>query len=200
MHAVSDLFSPFSSSALASLPQDARVRDRSIRTDNIPETDPLDQQDSSVNASEELGTDYPNYGAAASDGNRGIQLPPKVRIPKKIATPIKVEAKVWFANERTWISYVNLSVLMGTLALALYNASDDGVAKNFAVFYVCVSIGILIYGYVVYQRRITMIRKRDPGEFDDLVGPMIISALMFIGILSNFIIRVKEIRRSDIPS
>ena len=28
-------------------------------------------------------------------------LPPQVRVPKKIATPIKVEGKVWFANERS---------------------------------------------------------------------------------------------------
>jgi len=200
IHAVSDFFSPFSSSALASLPQDARVRERSIRTDNIPETTPSDQQNPSANADGERGTDHPNYGAAASDGNRGIQLPPKVKIPKKIATPIKVETKVWFANERTWISYMNLSILMGTLALALFNASDDDVAKRFALFYICVSVGVLIYGYVIYQQRITMIRKRDPGHFDHVVGPIVISTLMFVGILSNFIIRVKEIQRRDIPS
>lgn len=28
-------------------------------------------------------------------------LPPRVRIPKKVASAIKVEAKVWFANERS---------------------------------------------------------------------------------------------------
>lgn len=28
-------------------------------------------------------------------------LPPQVRVPKKIATPVKVEGKVWFANERS---------------------------------------------------------------------------------------------------
>ena len=71
------------------------------------------------------------------------------------------------------------------------------------------------YGYAVYQQRITMIRKRDPGYFgvycflsprmeamlmyqlprlpwiDQVVGPMIISALLFFAVLSNFIIRGK---------
>jgi uncharacterized membrane protein YidH (DUF202 family) len=202
IHAVSDrLFSPFSSSALASLPQNARIRERSVRTDNIPESDHSDQQPSNANiANGERGTDIPNYGAAASDGNKGIQLPPKLRVPKKIATPIKVEAKVWFANERTWISYLNLSILMGTLALALFNASDDYVSKNFAIFYISVSIGVLVYGFVIYQRRVTMIRKRDPGDFGTVVGPITISALMFVAILSNFVIRVQEIHRGEIPT
>ncbi|KAF8340008.1 uncharacterized protein EI90DRAFT_3038781 [Cantharellus anzutake] len=89
---------------------------------------------------------------------------------------------------------------MGTLALALFNASHEVVARNFALFYALVSIGILIYGYVLYQRRITMIRKRDPGNFDEIVGPIIISALMFFAILSNFIIRVRELQRLDVPA
>ena len=115
-------------------------------------------------------------------------LPAGVKIPKKIATPIRVEAKVWFANERSecwsfgliglmswaclfwdgsvcevpswilcadlgrcacdsplaWISYLNLSILLGSLALALFNASEDAVARNFAIFYALVSGGILM--------------------------------------------------------
>lgn len=87
---MSDLFSPFSSSALASLPQNPlSSRDRSTRTDNIPdepEVDPL------------LGrTSGAHYDYQAINDT----LPPRVRIPKKVATPIKVEAKVWFANERS---------------------------------------------------------------------------------------------------
>lgn len=86
---MSDLFSPFSSSALASLPQNPRgARERSTRADNIPdeaEVDPI------------LGrTTIPYDYQSISDS-----LPPRVKIPKKIATPIKVEAKVWFANERS---------------------------------------------------------------------------------------------------
>ena len=34
-------------------------------------------------------------------GATGVTLPPNVRVPKKIATPIKVEGKVWLASERS---------------------------------------------------------------------------------------------------
>ena len=43
-----------------------------------------------------------------------------------------------------WISYLNLSILLGSLALALFNASHDSVARNFAVFYAVISVGILV--------------------------------------------------------
>ncbi|KAF9509685.1 hypothetical protein BS47DRAFT_1332147 [Hydnum rufescens UP504] len=184
MHAVSDLFSPFSSSALASLPQNPRgIRDRSTRTDNIPDPEP--------NAhSAGHHRDYQSISGT---------LPTGVRIPKKIATPIMVEAKVWFANERTWISYLNLSILLGGLALALFNASRDEIARMFAVVYATIGVGVLgqvlcsMYGYIIYQRRVSMIRKRDPGNFDEVVGPVIISALLFFAVLSNFLLRVREL-------
>jgi hypothetical protein len=63
-----------------------------------------------------------------------------------------------------------------------------------------------VYGYVVYQRRVTKIRKRDPGNFgengtnsfsvsfsyvwvDELWGPVVISALLFVAVATNFSIR-----------
>ncbi|THV07220.1 hypothetical protein K435DRAFT_815485 [Dendrothele bispora CBS 962.96] len=175
-HAMSDVFSPFSASALASLPVLNRPQ-RYTRADAIPETEgDADGQRPTVR----------DYHAINS-------LPPQVRVPKKIATPIKVEGKVWFANERTWISWLNLAVLLGTLSLALFNASKDVVARNFAYAYAIISVGTLIYGYLIYQHRITMIRRRDPGSFDFIAGPVIVSTLLFFAVLANFVIRVREL-------
>ncbi|OBZ72510.1 Vacuolar transporter chaperone 2 [Grifola frondosa] len=182
-YAMSDLLSPFSPSALASLPtRTFRRRPRYTRADNVPEA-----------AQDEHGQmptvrDY-----------HSINLPPQVRVPKKIATPIKVEGKVWFANERTWISYLQLSVLVGTLALALFNASKDQIARDFAYAYAAISVGVLIYGYALYQRRITLIRKRDPGHFDQILGPVLISVCLFSAVLANFVIRVRELQKKNIP-
>jgi len=43
-----------------------------------------------------------------------------------------------------WVSYLNIGVLIGAFALALFNASKDDVAKNFAYFYAAVSVGIIV--------------------------------------------------------
>ncbi|KZT01373.1 uncharacterized protein LAESUDRAFT_480536 [Laetiporus sulphureus 93-53] len=183
-HAMSEILSPFSPSALASLPKRTfRRRPRYTRTDNVPEAE----------------RDEHGQMPTVRDYHAINSVPPQVRVPKKIATPIKVEGKVWFANERTWISYLNIAVLVGTLAMALFNASKDQIARNFAYAYAAISVGILVYGYVVYQHRITMIQKRDPGPFDQIVGPVVISAFLFAAILANFIIRVRELQRKETP-
>lgn len=39
---------------------------------------------------------------------------------------------------------MNVAVLMGTLSLALFNASKDEVARNFAYIYALISVGILV--------------------------------------------------------
>ncbi|KAH7913765.1 hypothetical protein BJ138DRAFT_1145204 [Hygrophoropsis aurantiaca] len=177
------LFSPFSSSALASLPDKTQRPLRYTREDDIPEADQdVDGQRPTVR----------DYHAINS-------VPSQVRVPKKIATSLKVEGKVWFANERTWVSWVNLSVLLGTLALALFNSSDEVIARGFAYTYALISIGVLIYGFYLYQSRISMIRKRDPGHYDQIIGPVIISALLFFAILANFLFRVRELQQREVP-
>ncbi|KAF9069011.1 hypothetical protein BDP27DRAFT_1383409 [Rhodocollybia butyracea] len=180
--AMADRLSPFSPAALASLPPVSRPL-RYTRADAIPsvEDDENGQRPT-----------IPNY---LSINN----LPSQVKIPKKLATPVRVEGKVWFANERTWVSWLNLAVLLGALSLALFNASKDAIARNFAYTYAAISICVLVYGYVLYQHRITMIRRRDPGHFDAIAGPVIVSVLLFFAILANFIIRVRELRDKNIP-
>ncbi|EGN98828.1 hypothetical protein SERLA73DRAFT_181498 [Serpula lacrymans var. lacrymans S7.3] len=168
-NALSDFVSPFSSSALASLPKDTGRPARYTREDHIPET------------TQDVSGDRP----AIRDYHAITSVPPVVRVPKKIATSIKVEGKVWFANERTWVSWLNLSVLIGTLALALFNASKDSIARNFAYIYALISIGVLVYGFFLYQARITMIRKRDPGHYGlQRVFVLISSSALFRYILT----------------
>ena len=43
-----------------------------------------------------------------------------------------------------WLAYLNMGILLGTLALALFNASEDSVARNFGIFYGAVSVGVLV--------------------------------------------------------
>ncbi|KAF9456751.1 hypothetical protein BDZ94DRAFT_1274865 [Collybia nuda] len=179
--AVSDIFSPFSSAALASLPNPARPV-RYTRADAIPDID-----------------DAQGHRPAIRDYHAINSIPPQVRVPKKIPTPVKVEAKVWFANERTWVAWLNVSVLLGTLSLALFNASKDQIATNFAYIYALTSIGVLLYAFLLYQHRITMIRRRDPGHFDAIWGPVILAVILFTAVLLNFIIRVRELRRKEVP-
>lgn len=84
-HVMSDMLSPFSSNALATLPAKPKRPSRYTRADAIP-----DVQDD-ADGQRPMVRDYNSINA----------LPSQVRVPKKIATPVKVEGKVWFANERS---------------------------------------------------------------------------------------------------
>jgi hypothetical protein len=119
------------------------------------------------------------------DGNAN-----SLSLSEKIATPVKVEAKVWFANERTFISYLSMGLLLSTISSGLLFGARDGPARYFAMGYafvyvpsltllhVCIgelrlirgfrSAAVLVYGYVLYQRRLTMISARDAGSFGTL--------------------------------
>jgi len=136
------ILSPFSPSALATLPNVRRPA-RYLRADDIPATE----------------TDTAGERPTVRDYHSITSLPPQVRVPKKIKTSVKVEGKVWFANERTWISWLNVSILLATLSLGLFNASKDDIARKFAYVYAFISVAILIYGYTLYQHRISMIRR-----------------------------------------
>jgi len=176
------ILSPFSPSALATLPNVRRPA-RYLRADDIPATE----------------TDTAGERPTVRDYHSITSLPPQVRVPKKIKTSVKVEGKVWFANERTWISWLNVSILLATLSLGLFNASKDDIARKFAYVYAFISVAILIYGYTLYQHRISMIRRRDPGHFVSLAGPIILSIALFSAVLANFIIRVQELQKKGVP-
>ena len=78
------ILSPFSPSALATLPNVRRPA-RYLRADDIPATE----------------TDTAGERPTVRDFHSNTSLPPQVRVPKKIKTSVKVEGKVWFANERS---------------------------------------------------------------------------------------------------
>ncbi|KAJ7732717.1 hypothetical protein B0H16DRAFT_1580829 [Mycena metata] len=135
-HAIPISSRPSRPRALASLPNAQRPV-RYTRADGIPET----EEDSA--GQRPPVRDYLSIN----------HIPSQVRVPKKIATPVRVEGKVWFANER------------------------NQVARNFAYLYALISVGVMVspfslpheqYTDTVYQIRITKIRKRDPGHFEHL--------------------------------
>ena len=43
-----------------------------------------------------------------------------------------------------WVAYMQTAVLIGTLALALFNASKDQIARNFAYAYSALSVAVLV--------------------------------------------------------
>jgi len=126
-----------------------------------------------------------------------VKLPPGVRKPTsylKNAGPVKVETKVWLANERTFIKWMHVSTLMATLSLALYNGASsvgNSLAINFGAVYVILSVIAAVWAYFIYLHRSKEIRNRSAKHMDDRIGPIIVGVALIIALVANFVFKVR---------
>lgn len=58
-----------------------------------------------------------------------------------------------------WISYLNISMLIGTLSIALFNASKDEIAKNMAYAYAAISVGIMVRLTLSFRSTVVHLRS-----------------------------------------
>ncbi|KAI0797057.1 hypothetical protein C8Q75DRAFT_729857 [Abortiporus biennis] len=114
---------------------------------------------------------------------------------KRIALPVKVEPKVSFANERTFLSWLHFTVVLGGLAVGLLNFGDR-VGRISAAMFSLVAVAVMIYALWTYHWRARSIRTGGRGPYDDRVGPTILCLALLLAIIVNFILRFTE---SDQP-
>lgn len=120
-----------------------------------------------------------------------VRLPPGVREPGKLikdSGPVHVEPKVWLANQRTFIKWQHISVLLASLSLGLYNAAGEqnNVARILAVVYTLVAIFAGAWGWWQYLLRSRMIQERSGKDFDNTVGPIVVCVGLVIALCLNF--------------
>ncbi|KAG5292667.1 SPX domain-containing protein [Histoplasma ohiense] len=118
-------------------------------------------------------------------------LPPGVRAPRtwlKDSGPVRVEAKVWLANQRTFIKWQHICVLLATLSLGLYNASsvENTIARSLAIVYTCFAIFAGGWGWWMYVTRARWIRERSGRDFDNVAGPMVVCLGLAVALVLNF--------------
>ncbi|KAI8061126.1 VTC domain-containing protein [Gongronella butleri] len=118
-----------------------------------------------------------------------VVLPPGVKVPKKVITPLRVEPKVFFANERTYFAWMSFGTLMATFSVALFNAGD-AVGKISGVVYTLVAVSTLIYGAGLYYRRRDLIRQRAPGPYDETTGPTVICMALLFAVGLNLYLKL----------
>ncbi|KAI1118984.1 vacuolar transporter chaperone 4 [Nemania sp. NC0429] len=128
-------------------------------------------------------------------GNREIQSK-RFKAPKgkKIYVPVRVEPKVYFAAERTFLGWLEFSIYVGAVAVTLLNFGEKptrlafvaaGVFTLLAVLALCYSVGIYLY-------RSKGIRERKVIKYYDKVGPSILCGALFLGVALNFAFEGKE--------
>jgi SPX domain protein involved in polyphosphate accumulation/uncharacterized membrane protein YidH (DUF202 family) len=120
-----------------------------------------------------------------------IELPPGVKAPTvwiKDAGPVRVESKVWLANQRTFIKWQHVSILLASLSLALYNAAgvENNIAQALAIVYTGFALFASAWGWYMYETRARLIRRRSGKDLDNLFGPVIVCVGLAVALLLNF--------------
>jgi len=108
---------------------------------------------------------------------------------KRIALPTRVEPKVFFANERTFLSWLNFTVILGGLAVGLLNFGDS-VGRISAALFTIVAMAAMIYALITFHWRAKSIRQRGQGGFDDRYGPTVLAGALLAAVIVNFVLRV----------
>ncbi|KAK7921076.1 VTC domain-containing protein [Apiospora marii] len=131
-----------------------------------------------------------SYARFKRDRDRA-KLPEGVVEPKtwlKNAGPLQIEPKVWLANERTFLKWQHICILLGSLAVGLYTAAGENfLAECMGIAYIAIAVMAGLWGYFMLHRRRNMIVERSGKDFDNLIGPLCVSVALMIALVLNFV-------------
>ncbi|KAE8159078.1 VTC domain-containing protein [Aspergillus tamarii] len=132
-----------------------------------------------------------SFSRASRVQQASVALPPGVREPGtwiKDSGPVKVESKVWLANQRTFIKWLHVSILLSSLSLGLYNAAGktNDIARALAIVYTCFAIFSAAWGWYMYEKRSRLIRQRSGRDLDNTFGPLVVCIGLAVALVLNF--------------
>ncbi|KAG7451280.1 SPX-domain-containing protein [Guyanagaster necrorhizus] len=114
---------------------------------------------------------------------------------KRISVPVRIEPKVYFATERTFLKWLNMSVFIGTIATTLLNftSPDDSRGLISAALFTCCALLAIAYSAAIFLYRALCLRqRRAEGLYYDKYGPTILCFVLFSALASNIGLRVSE--------
>lgn len=122
------------------------------------------------------------------------QLPDGVVEPTewiKNSGELKIEPKVWLANERTFLKWQHIAILQGGLAIGLYMAAGENfIAEVMGIIYVLIAAFAGLWGYGMLRIRRSMIMERSGKDFDNMIGPLVMSVALMVALIVNFVLQV----------
>merc|ERR1711957_61856 len=110
----------------------------------------------------------------------------------------KIEPKVFFANERTFLHWLHNGVTLYTIAAGILAfAGDTGSvsAHWYAMALLPISLGFCLYALNLFLWRAEKIKTRIPGRWDDSRGPLVLGAVLASVLFLQFVMKCREIRK-----
>ncbi|KAH7064366.1 VTC domain-containing protein [Paraphoma chrysanthemicola] len=104
---------------------------------------------------------------------------------KRIHVPVRVEPKVQLATERTFLSWLEFSILIGSIAATLLNFGDS-LSLAAAWAFTAVACVALVYSASLYLWRVRKIRERRAVTYHDKWGPTLLCLGLFLAVSVSF--------------
>ncbi|KAF9579633.1 vacuolar transporter chaperone, partial [Lunasporangiospora selenospora] len=106
--------------------------------------------------------------------------------PKRASPPVRMEPKVFFANERTFLNWLQFSVLLGSISLTLLNFGNYMTRVSGAVLTV-ITLLAMLYALGIFHIRLCNILSTKPNrQFHDRIGPTVLCIFLFGAYFLNF--------------
>lgn len=115
------------------------------------------------------------------------------RLPKgkKICVPIRIEPKVYFAAERTFLAWLSIGMILGATATALLNFGDKSSIVAAVGFFIT-ALFTLTYSIIKYIGRTIAIREKKIAQYSDKFGPNMICFFIFAATFFTFFFKFTE--------
>ncbi|WVR06424.1 hypothetical protein IAU60_003455 [Kwoniella sp. DSM 27419] len=134
--------------------------------------------------------------AEDEDGDRVIYVD-QFRAPagKRISVPVRVEPKVVFAAERTFLKWSHFAILLGGVSITLLNfiPPDDPVGMVSAACFTITALLAIAYSGGMYVWRIHKLRNKMAVEYHDKYGPTVLCVALLSSALVNLVLRLREL-------
>ncbi|OWB78666.1 hypothetical protein B5S32_g2866 [[Candida] boidinii] len=128
-----------------------------------------------------------------------VVLPPGVIKPKVLirqSGPVKVEAKVWLANERTFVRWLHVTTMLSALTFAVYSSVHSShfpqLATGIAYIYFALTLFSGVWAYGIYNKRLDLIKQRSGNHLDGVFGPLVVASVLVITLILEFYSGVKK--------
>ncbi|KAI8641649.1 VTC domain-containing protein [Parasitella parasitica] len=137
--------------------------------------------------------------AIKKDGKKEVPVLPRSRSsPEKFSKGQmkKTEPKTFFANERTFISWLQFCALLLTVALNLLN-NGDHISRIIGAVFIIIASLLSLYALARFQIRSWQLRtNKQIVRYDDVWGPTVLCILIVTALIINFYLRADTLSSS----
>ena len=106
----------------------------------------------------------------------------------------KVEPKLFFANERTFLKWLKMSVLLSGISTAvLAFTKKNSQASYYAMCLLPIALIFVYYGLRTFLWRRELIQNRADRRWDDPTGPILLTSLLILSLSVMFVLKLQNV-------